>query len=272
MRNRLTDNDRKLGPFTLGECSKTWKPLGVSVESGCEEYPGCSLDLYGFGWHLRVNLPPIIKPWRRWVDTSGYAWANSASAGYWDVHARRYGATVSDGFLQVFLGAQTHDSSTTQSWNRHLPWTQWRFVRKSFYGLSGEHFWTEPTGKQVPGGGAWEQQQQMRDLCPKAVFEVEDYDGQRIKVTTRIEEWEWRFGEGWFKWLSIFRKPRIRRSLDLRFEKGVGYEKGSWKGGLMGHGIDLLPGEMHEAAMRRYCAAGVRNKSGVSALKFIGAA
>jgi hypothetical protein len=39
---------------------------------------------------------------------------------------------------------------------------------------------------------------------------------------------------------------------------------------MMGHGIDMLPGELHEAAFRRYCEQDVRNKYGPSRIKFIG--
>ena len=46
---------------------------------------------------------------------------------------------------------------------------------------------------------------------------------------------------------------KIRRSLDLEFSGETGPEKGSWKGGTVGTGIEMLPGELHEAAFRRYC-------------------
>jgi hypothetical protein len=46
----------------------------------------------------------------------------------------------------------------------------------------------------------------------------------------------------------------VRRSLDLQFSAEVGKRKGSWKGGTIGHSIDMMPGELHEAAFRRYCA------------------
>lgn len=36
---------------------------------------------------------------------------------------------------------------------------------------------------------------------------------------------------GWFKWLSWFGRPKIRRSLDIQFSSETGPEKGSWKGG-----------------------------------------
>jgi hypothetical protein len=52
--------------------------------------------------------------------------------------------------------------------------------------------------------------------------------------------------------------------LDIRFSEETGRRKGSWKGGTLGHGIDMLPGELHEAAFRRYCAT--------HEMEFVGAA
>lgn len=263
-KRRISDNDRHLGPFTLAECGN-YRSIGVHLDSGESEYPGCSLNLLAGRWWLCIDLPPIIKPWREWKDLTGYAWASGP--GYWDEHARKYGFGLSpDGFLQVWHGAQTHDSLTDKTWCTHLPWREWRCVRHSFYGLQGEHFWTEP--KPCP----WEVMDAKRNECPTVKFLIEDYDGAKITATTRIEEREYRLGEKWFKWLAWFRKPRIYRSLDIAFSEKVGSEKGSWKGGLMGHGIEMLPGELHEEAFRRYCEKPVRNKYGPTPIKFLGVA
>jgi hypothetical protein len=269
--NRLTDNDKHFGPLTLGERSSHWRPFAVVVASGCEEYPGCSLSLSALGWTLRINLPQIIQPSRRWVDCSGERWAKSASSGYWDINPREFGFRLSDGFLQVFFGQQTHNSSTDQNWCTHLPWTQWRHVRESLYGLGGEEVWTQ-LASEIRGHERYEAKRAAQEACPKARFTLQDFDGTAIVATTHIEESELRKGRGWFKWVALFRKPRVLRSMQINFDKEVGYEKGSWKGGLTGHGIDLLPGELHEAAMRRYCVSGVRNKSGTSPLAFVGRA
>lgn len=261
---RISDNDPHWGPFTLAKCG-SYRSFGLHLDSGAGEYPGCNFNVLVGRWWFRVDLPPIIKPWRQWVDMTKYAWASGP--GYWDEHPNKYGFGLSPkGFIQVWHGAQTNDSTTDKVWCTHLPWTQWRHVRYSFYGLQGEHFWTEP--KPCP----WEIMDAKRKECPTVAFLIEDYDGQKITATTRIEEREWLLGEKWFKWLSWFRKPRIIRSLDIAFSAEVGTEKGSWKGGMMGHGIDMLPGELHEAAFRRYCEQPVRNKYGPSAIKFLGTA
>lgn len=259
-RRRWSDNDHYFGPFTYAR-DRRYRPFAMVLESGDDEYPGCQFRVSGFGHTFIVALPQVLKPWRRWVDTSKYEWSKNPAGGYWDIYRRAYGFSLAeDGFLMVFHGAQTFDSSTDHVWGKFLPWTQWRHVRRSFYGLNGEHFATlQDAGKRWPSDQdewqrRWDRERAIRDAVPTAAFVFDDFDGERITATTRIEESEWRFGTGWFKWLSLFRKPRIDRSLDIQFSAETGSRKGSWKGGTVGHSITMLPGELHEAAFRRYCA------------------
>ncbi len=86
-------------------------------------------------------------------------------------------------------------------------------------------------------------------------FGFSDYDGEALTAVTRIEEREWQRGVRWCRFLSLFWPAKIRRSLDIQFSGETGKRKGSWKGGTIGHSIDMLPGELHEAAFGRYCAA-----------------
>lgn len=252
---RWSDHDHYLGPFTYARDRRGYKPLALSLSSSGDDGERCQIRLSGFGHTFISALPNIVKPSRTWVDTSKHEWA-SERGGYWQVDQRAYGISYHDGLLRVFFGRQSNCSSTTQDWARFLPWTQWRHVRHSFYGLNGEHVATIPdTGKSyVDDPGRWKRERAIADATPTIAFEFDDFDGERITVTTKIEEREWRFGEGWFKWLSLFRKPRISRSLDLRFSSETGKRKGSWKGGTVGHSIEMKPGELHEAAFRRYCA------------------
>lgn len=251
---RLTDNDLRIGHFiVLGRSELSYRPIGFHIDSGDGEHPGCSLNFQAFGYWLQVAIPSVIKPWRKWVDLTKYDWAHSK--GYWDVHARKYGFSLSEGFLQVFLGAQTHDSSTYKTWCKHLPWTQWRFMRKSYYGKDGEHLRTFIEGKaRGDNFKRYEETRAFEETVPTVRFSFADYDGERIEAATHIQECEWHAGTGWFKWVSLFRRPKIRRYLDIAFSKEVGPRKGSWKGGTLGHSINMLPGELHEGAFARYCA------------------
>lgn len=257
-RRKWGDNDIYWGPLTFARDRSSYRPLALVLASGCEEYPGASLRLSGFGATCILALPQwLLRPYREkvfpgWdvktIERIGRDW-------YWHIDRREYGVTVCDGHFNVDFGRQTMDSSTEQRWGCFLPWTQWRPVRRSFYGLDGEHVATLPdTGKSYRGDpGRFQRERDIADATPTTSFAFDDFDGERIEATTRIEEAEWRFGTGWFKWLSLFRRPKVSRSLDLLFSAEVGERKGSWKGGTIGHAIEMRPGELHEAAFRRYC-------------------
>lgn len=259
-RRRWGDNDIHFGPFTFS-FRERWRHLAVLLASEEQEYPGASLRLSAFGNTVIVSVPRwLVRPHRektfaRWdaatVEFMGRDW-------YWTVDQRVYGFVLSEGHLSVKLGRQTHDSSTTQDWGCFLPWTQWRHVRRSIYDLHGKHFWTEPKRTMGADIETWNREYESakyaEDTCPSLTFAFSDFDGEKLTATTRIEEREWRLGEGWFKWLSLFRRAKIVRSLDIRFSGETGPRKGSWKGGTVGHAINMLPSELHESAFRRYCA------------------
>lgn len=255
---RLTDEDRSFGPLTWGKTN--WLSWSLTWESGDDEEGKHqnALIAYAFGWVARLWLPNILPPYR--IKHMAKTWdaATVARLGrdwYYETHPREYGFRLSDGHLQIYLGAQTGDSSTEQGWGCFLPWTQWRYVRTSYYGIAGELLWTQfESARRQLGHAHYEEQRKAKLETPKRLFRFLDFDGEPIEAIAMIEEREWHFGEGWFKWLSWFRTARIRRSLDLEFTKETGPRKGSWKGGTLGHGIDMLPGELHEAAFRRYCA------------------
>lgn len=250
-RNRWGDNDRNWGPFTYAK-DTFYKSTAIALRSGDDEYPGCSLRVSAFGHTFITSIPPILPPWRRKVH-AGWDAATVARLGrdwYWDVDPREIGISLSDGHLSVRFGRQAMDSSIDMQWGCFLPWTQWRHVRHSAYDLEGNHFCDFPEMRLE----TWDRYEEVRKSCPTASFEFDDFDGERITATTRIEERQWLFGTGWFKWLSLFRAPRISRSLDIQFSSETGKRKGSWKGGTIGHGIEMTAGELHEVAFRRYCS------------------
>lgn len=247
----MTDNDKICGPFTLAR----WKgSFTARIMSGDDEDPECVLMLIALGWAMLIHLPAIIRPHQEkkialsWdeetVKRLGRNW-------YYDVTEREFGFSLSNmgngyDFLQIQYGRQTHDSSTDKTWSAHLPWKQWRCVRNSVYDTDGNLFATEQRGDFH----AW---YQAKEKCPASYFGFEDSDGEMIVATCRIQEMEWHRGEGWFKWLRWFYPRRIRRSLDLQFSAEVGPEKGSWKGGTIGHGIEMERGETAFGAFVRYC-------------------
>jgi hypothetical protein len=70
---------------------------------------------------------------------------------------------------------------------------------------------------------------------------------QERTATVYVERMEWR--RRWTKWLPCFAK--VRQSIEVSFNDEVGEETGSWKGGCIGCGYDMLPGETPEQCLRR---------------------
>jgi hypothetical protein len=267
---RLTDNDKHFGPITYAKAG--WNPWRCvwSSGGGDDEETCNTLTIYMLGYCARINLPSLLSPFaiRHVVTSWDQATVERMGRNWYDeTFPREYGFSLNDGFLQLFLGAQTHDSETTQSKSWFLPWTQWRFVRFSLYGRAGEHFYTQLSDKG--GRSNFEEQHKAEEECPAVSFMCEDFDGTRVVVTTQIHERAWKFGEGYFKWLGLFCRQKVVRSLNLSFDKEMGPEKGSWKGGMCGTSITMEDGELHESAFRRFCNENQRSKYQQYRIKFI---
>lgn len=270
-KRRWSDNDKHLWPFTFS--NDTYRKYGIVIDSGAREdsQGDCHIRLYLGGWTLICELPPIIPDYVVRHQATTWDAATIARLGrdwYEERFSREYGFCFVDGSLHTYFGPQTHDSRTTKSQVFFLPWRNCRFIRHSLYDLKGEHFHTEFESARA----SWAATSAVRDACPKAKFDFEDYDGQRITATTHIEEREWRRGTGICAWLSWFRGPEIERSLVIKFSAEVGPEKGSWKGGMVGHSIKMLPGELHEAAFKRYCEQEHRSKYRRFRIRYVGPA
>jgi len=261
--SRLTDNAKQLWFIEYGKTK--WNPWRIMFSTGDDEYTRNSITVYLFGHIARVSWPQLFKPYSEKVMAHSWDAETVKKLGrnfYYDVHEKEYGFSIDDSALHIHYGAQTHSSCTTKSKVYFLPWCNMRFHRHSLYDAQCKHFETS-YGTSVD--------YDMSQCCPSVSFLLEDYDGEKITAKTVMEERHWKHGTGWFRWLSLFRKDVIRTSLDIRFDKETGKEKRSWKGGTMGCGIDMLPHEIHEDAMRRYCEKEHRSKGGSYKIKFIGA-
>jgi len=253
---RWSNNDYYLGPFTYAynPCSREFAFMLGSGDSA--DYPGCRLRV-SVGRHtLIAALPPILKPRWQWYDfttepTRSKMIAAGRKPGYRKPHEREYGFSTGDNSLHWHFGPQTDDSETTKSKCWFYPWSDRKCIRHSLYDLDGEHFATLPEWGMRHKHG-WTVRNAIEAICPSAKFGFKDFDGEQITATCKIEEREWRRGRGIFRLLFIGRNT-VCRSLALQFSSEVGRGKGSWKGGTVGHSIDMLPGETVEAAFRRYC-------------------
>lgn len=271
---RLTDDEKRIGPLRCGTTS--WRAWRFTIEShgGDEGYKWNTLTAYFFGFVVSLYLPRIIQPQRRKVQAVYWNADTIARMGrdwYWDEEPREYGFCLSEGHFILYYGIQPGDSSRDQHWSCFLPWTQWRFMRFSLYQPDGTHFYTQHEAVRRLGSGMdlFREQQDAEERVGKIVFQIQDFDGEIIAATTHIQEREWHFGTKWYSWLSWFRKPKILRSLDIRFSSEVGRDKGSWKGGTIGHSITMLAGETPTQAFRRYCEQEHRSKNGPYRIQFM---
>jgi len=76
---------------------------------------------------------------------------------------------------------------------------------------------------------------------------IDKYDGTTVNATIGVSEMEWR--PLWFQWTGLFK--RVRKSINIDFDKEVGERKGSWKGGTVGCGYNLLPNETPLECLKR---------------------
>ena len=222
--------------------------------------------------HIRLGtrswswqIPEFFKPKKQWVDTSQYAWSTSENKGYWEYIQHQYGFHIQDEYIHVHYGIQPGCWSSTDKKNSdhskliEIPWRIKRQVRHSFMTLTWHLFLAlnpEKLGREY-----FKRMELAQEAVPKIKFKFNDFDGEEIIATCYIEERHYQHGTGWFKWLKYFIKPEIFRSLNIEFNKEVGYEKGSWKGGTMGHSIDIEYGERPLDVFKRYGSAEDRYKN-----------
>lgn len=274
MKNRrYSGNDKHFWPFTFSiDKDSGWSPWGVMLDSGSnhdEEHTGCHLSFYLGKYTLHIELPALIRDFR--IKHLAVSWDAETIARlgrnyYYESFPREYGFRLTNKFsdLHLHYGPQTHSSDTSKSKVIFLPWMNWRFIRTSYYGLNLEHIRT------IPDRTPYHEYSGFVDSLPTRNFRFLDFDGQELIASTKIEEREWRLGTGCFRWLSWFAKPKIHRSLNILFSDECGPEKGSWKGGTLGTGIDMLPGESHESAFKRYCENEHRSKYRNYRVSYIG--
>lgn len=269
---------KKLFAIVREKGKNDYSRIALSIRSMNDEehyspnpYNILHVSIFGYYWY--IGIPQIIRPKVEWVDTSHYDWAKpnpDGSKGYWNAIQRQYGFHFLEDALHVYYGIQpgcwSRDDKKNSDHSKvfFYPWKSMNRVRYSFYKPDGTHQHTIMENRNRIDFRAIELAQK---LVPKIRFRFRDFDDEEIEATCYISEMEWRRGSGLFKWLRHVTKPKIERCLAIDFSKEVGWEKGSWKGGTLGHAIEMLPGESAEQAFRRYGSAydryrnhGVKNR------------
>src|SRR6478736_4266709 len=94
--NRMTDNDKTWGPFTLARWRKV---ISLELCSGDDEDPESLLRAIAFGWAVRLHLPQWMCPPHKKKVEANWDEATIKRLGrnyYYDVTRRVFGFSLSD--------------------------------------------------------------------------------------------------------------------------------------------------------------------------------
>ena len=235
---------------------------GEYYESGEGRTNYCNLHfaIAGHSWWFRI--PELFKPRKKWVDTSKYEWPRPSTpkSGYWEYIKREYGIIVAEDTIHVRYGIQPGSWSSSDKKNSDhtkifdIPWKNMTYQHEEFFTPEWNSYSTVYP-KTKHGALDFELLQKVQDSVPKIQFKFNDFDGEEIIATCYISKRMWRHGTSWCKWIGYIRKPLNRYILDIQFSKETGYEKGSWKGGTIGHSTEIQYGEDPLEAFKRYGSA-----------------
>lgn len=181
-----------------------------------------------FGWgKLRINLP---------IHT-----------GIQDCDSAAWGFHYHDNIAWFYIGGGGNMEGGKKWKTVHMPW-EMDWVRTSTVLKNGDWF-HETKGNRKKWDGneygsyEWLKENQWQETHPY----IDKYDGTVVNATISIEEREWRPRGA--KWTSLF--ADTRKEIKIEFDQEVGKQKGSWKGGTVGCGYDLLPNETPLECLKR---------------------
>lgn len=242
MYNKLTDNDKNFGPFTFGysDISGMSRSFTYNIggwDSTHTKRPYNNITIHGKRYSLRIKLPVFFKPtWRTTQEFEGCLPLSIAQS-------REYGVTFGDNFLNIKKGLRKTNGgypSVSQVFIDY-PWAIDTFIGYNHY---NEHW--ELTKKTTNVFLS-------ETVIPKIKLKFLDFDGEEIEAEVNIVERVYTLFSGPLTKLGkLFPKVKYP-SLEINFSKETGRQKGSYKGGILGHSTYIAKGESIEDAFKRYC-------------------
>jgi len=212
-----------------------WKFEITYAECGYEEGNG-ELHISMFGWHSVFKFP-----WKSKRFPDG------------DCDAPQWGIAIHNNTFWIYKGGNGNWGGGSKWWTWDIPFFTKEHVRHDVQcDFSDDDH--EKDLRMVPYDnlvGNYD-----KNYTPlkenKLVYKyhynyLDKYDGEVIPCTFWVEEREWR--PKWLTWTGMFKT--VNRYIEIEFDKEVGKQKGSWKGGCVGCGYDLLPGEHPIECIRR---------------------
>jgi hypothetical protein len=137
----------------------------------------------------------------------------------------------------------------------HAPWSPTHY-RHSILAQDGRSWITELSGHRIPRDEVALGEAQTdwfffshlprwkKELPYRSVLRSGEVRNCIATIGVEEREWRWR----WFPWLPL---GNVTRAIDVTFSAEVGERAGSWKGGTIGCGYEILPDELPEETLRR---------------------
>lgn len=189
------------------------------------------LTFYVGDKYLEIRLPGIFKP--ALVDRGP---RNAV------ILSREYGCKVNNHQLRIFYGVQNYFDFAGVSNKCKTFNFKWQDRETTSLCILDPD--TMSVVKEFIGSGmTYTQFSEFQKSLNKPSFQVMDYDGETTNATLIVERHIVEKGSGLFKYLRIFRKPKVEVSIKLTFDKYIGVEKHTWKGGSAGAVIELSENE-----------------------------
>lgn len=160
------------------------------------------------------------------------------------IDEREIGIRVHSGVVWINLWSRKNEFRSRDPWwirgmNFSINPFEWTFVRHEVLAADG---WKLRSNNVMDKSGP---AMQTENFSYRYV--LKNGQVQNRTATVGIERRAWR--PRCLKWTSLFEK--VSTVIDVRFSDEVGERTGSWKGGCIGCGYDLLPGESAEQCLRR---------------------
>ena len=154
----------------------------------------------------------------------------------------KWGISIHHKTLWIHKGGKGNMKGGSKWWTWYIPFITKEWVRTSI--LLKNDTWEQETKGNVKDfyKDKWKQNQKSWNYNY-----TDSYDGEVIPTTIYVEEREWR--PKWLKWTRLF--ADTNRTIDIHFSKECGKRKGSWKGGTLGCGYNMLPKESPLDCLKR---------------------
>lgn len=154
----------------------------------------------------------------------------------------KWGLAIHHNSLWIYKGGKGNLKGGNRWWTWDIPFLTKNWVRTSILLNNGE--WEHETKNSQKN--FWQDKWKLKKKSWTYDY-IDKYDSKIIPTTIYVEEREWR--PKWLTWTSLF--AEIRREIDVHFSEECGKCKGTWKGGVLECGYELLPDESPIECLKR---------------------